>query len=219
MPMFGITGEQLIRMGKTKPQVPFLFYTPVACAFMAVGIDGGLAPSTLALLFLAGALTWTPYEYLMHRFSFHYDLKKARINFLAASIHQYHHKLPAHMDYVAAPTIFGLPGYLATFAVTGWAIGSFPIAGAFFAGFGAGYLFYEWVHYMAHHGKPKFGPWKYLKKHHMVHHFADHDNYFGVSSPAWDYVFGTHPVPLEQAGRKSGATPSSHIPKPERATT
>lgn len=35
-----------------------------------------------------------------------------------------------------------------------------------------------------------------LKKYHLEHHFADYNNGFGVTSPFWDYVFGT-PLRLE----------------------
>lgn len=30
-----------------------------------------------------------------------------------------------------------------------------------------------------------------LKKYHLEHHFADYNNGFGVTSPFWDWVFGT----------------------------
>src|SRR5206468_2948844 len=32
---------------------------------------------------------------------------------------------------------------------------------------------------------------RHMKKHHMAHHFADSTKSFGVSTPAWDIVFGT----------------------------
>ena len=34
-----------------------------------------------------------------------------------------------------------------------------------------------------------------VMRNHHLHHFKDHDNYFGVSTPMWDYVFGTFPKP------------------------
>ena len=30
-----------------------------------------------------------------------------------------------------------------------------------------------------------------LKRYHLEHHFADYTHGFGVTSPFWDYVFGT----------------------------
>ncbi len=32
---------------------------------------------------------------------------------------------------------------------------------------------------------------KYIKRYHMQHHYKDPDTRFGVSSPVWDWVFGT----------------------------
>ena len=63
---------------------------------------------------------------------------------------------------------------------------------AFFSGFIVGYLFYDMIHYATHHAAMKatpFGLW--LKQHHMRHHYQTDDLYYGVSTPIWDYVFGT----------------------------
>jgi sterol desaturase/sphingolipid hydroxylase (fatty acid hydroxylase superfamily) len=35
------------------------------------------------------------------------------------------------------------------------------------------------------------GVWLWLKKYHMRHHYDDDHVGYGVSSPLWDYVFGT----------------------------
>ena len=53
----------------------------------------------------------------------------------------------------------------------------------FFAGFTIGYLFYDGTHYFVHHFAPTSRWGKFLRRHHMTHHFADHDGGFGVSSP------------------------------------
>ena len=35
------------------------------------------------------------------------------------------------------------------------------------------------------------GFWKKLKKHHMLHHYAEPDRGYGVSSDFWDRIFGS----------------------------
>jgi len=65
------------------------------------------------------------------------------------------------------------------------------VAPAAFAGFLCGYLFYDMVHYATHHFSMKRGLWLWLKKYHMRHHYDDDHVGYGVSSPLWDYVFGT----------------------------
>ena len=52
------------------------------------------------------------------------------------------------------------------------------------------------THWWTHVGKARTRWGKYLRRHHMLHHFKDHDLYFGVSTPLWDFVFGT--VPKQQ---------------------
>ena len=68
-----------------------------------------------------------------------------------------------------------------------------------FAGFVVGYLFYDGTHYYVHHFVPTTRWGKFLRRHHMTHHFADHDGGFGVSSPLWDVVFRTMPSKREVA--------------------
>ena len=70
------------------------------------------------------------------------------------------------------------------------------------------------VHYATHHFSMKRGVWLWLKKYHMRHHYDDDHSGYGVSSPLWDYVFGTRapraqaaPAPLE-ADRQLVSTPN-----------
>jgi sterol desaturase/sphingolipid hydroxylase (fatty acid hydroxylase superfamily) len=78
------------------------------------------------------------------------------------------------------------------------------------------FLFYEFCHYTAHQRKPTTRVMKYLKKHHMRHHFGDEQKLFGVTSPLWDYVFGTS-APLAKAkapdsrAARSASAPSSSV--------
>ncbi len=63
----------------------------------------------------------------------------------------------------------------------------------FGAGFLAGYLFYDMLHYHVHHHRPKTALGKRLRELHMRHHFQNHERGYGVSAPFWDHVFGTAP--------------------------
>ena len=77
-------------------------------------------------------------------------------------------------------------------------VGFGRFAPAAFAGLLLGYLFYDMVHYATHHFSMKGGVWLWLKKYHMRHHYDDDHVGYGVSSPLWDYVFGTR-APRGQA--------------------
>ena len=59
------------------------------------------------------------------------------------------------------------------------------------SGFMIGYLAYDLTHYATHHFPMRSKYAKYLKRHHMQHHYKDASTRFGVSSPLWDLVFRT----------------------------
>jgi sterol desaturase/sphingolipid hydroxylase (fatty acid hydroxylase superfamily) len=67
----------------------------------------------------------------------------------------------------------------------------------FHAGFVAGYLVYDMTHYATHHLRPRTRWGRLLRRHHFMHHFRDEGQRFGVSSPLWDWVFGTMGSHLE----------------------
>jgi sterol desaturase/sphingolipid hydroxylase (fatty acid hydroxylase superfamily) len=62
---------------------------------------------------------------------------------------------------------------------------------AIWAGLVSGYICYDIIHYATHHFvmKGRIGSW--LKQYHLRHHYKDDHAGYGVSSPLWDYVFGT----------------------------
>ena len=65
------------------------------------------------------------------------------------------------------------------------------------------HLLYEYSHYSAHFRPARNPLARARKRHHMLHHFADETNYFGVTSPLWDYVFGTLPTAPSVSSRLS----------------
>ena len=65
------------------------------------------------------------------------------------------------------------------------------LGATFFAGFVMGYLMYDTTHYVVHHHACRGRISAFLKKWHMRHHYVNPDRDYGVSSPAWDFVWGT----------------------------
>ena len=63
------------------------------------------------------------------------------------------------------------------------------------AGFFAGYLGYDMLHYYLHHFRPHGRLGRLLRERHMRHHFQDETCGFGISAPYWDEVFGTSSRP------------------------
>jgi sterol desaturase/sphingolipid hydroxylase (fatty acid hydroxylase superfamily) len=66
-----------------------------------------------------------------------------------------------------------------------------PASTSYFFGFTAAYTGYELFHYSLHARAPStaFGHW--LRKHHFAHHYHHPQFNHGVTSPIWDWVFGT----------------------------
>lgn len=142
--------------------------------------------ANVLLAFLVGALGWTLLEYLLHRFVFH--SRSARR--VGAKEHRRHHALG---DYFAPWWQKALAASVAVAIVLPLLI---LIAGvqagiACTSGFIGAYLLYEILHRRAHTHPPRgrYGRWR--RKHHFAHHFADPRLAQGVTTPVWDWVFGT----------------------------
>lgn len=141
--------------------------------------------------FIGGVLFWTLTEYVMHRFVFHFqpnsELGK-KIHFIT---HGVHHDYPNDSWRLVMPPILSIPLSSMFYGLFVLVIGNATIIAPFFAGFISGYLVYDMMHYALHHVQWKNKWFQQLKKHHMVHHFHDPDNGFGVSSALWDNILGT----------------------------
>jgi sterol desaturase/sphingolipid hydroxylase (fatty acid hydroxylase superfamily) len=185
--------DWLERFSRIHPATPFVVWGPVAVYCVArSAVSRGIALPAVPLLFFGGMFLWTLAEYLLHRYVFHFRHDSPwgrRAHFL---LHGVHHDFPNDADRLVMPLLTSTPMAVIFFALFGAALG--PAAGpAFFAGFVVGYLFYDGTHYYVHHFVPRSRWGKLLRRHHLTHHFADHDGGFGVSTPLWDVVFGTMP--------------------------
>lgn len=184
-------------MTKTHPVVIYSMYLPVI-AFM---LYYGLAYKSLTLtqeiaLLFAGALFWSLFEYVMHRYVFHMVVESDRAKKVIYTMHGVHHEFPRDKERLFMPpvpsVIVASLVFAGIYAVLGWH------ALAFFPGFLFGYLMYGSMHYAIH----AFAPPKYLKalwRNHHLHHYKTPDKGFGVSSVIWDVVFGTVPRKEEQS--------------------
>ena len=140
-------------------------------------------------LFVLGFAFWTLAEYWLHRLVFHWESQKAwgeRLHFL---LHGVHHRWPRDRYRLIMPPGASIPLYftflglfLLAFSRFGWAL---------HAGFVAGYLFYDLTHLWLHHGVPRTGYGRRLRRNHMLHHFKDSSSRFAVSNMIWDRIFKT----------------------------
>jgi sterol desaturase/sphingolipid hydroxylase (fatty acid hydroxylase superfamily) len=189
----------LDRLSRVHPATPFLLYLP------AIGIllwrAGMPFPVRFVMLaFASGYLMWTLVEYFGHRFVFHIRPKNAlgrRIQFL---IHGVHHKYPNDPLRLVMPPLMSVPIMAAAFVVFRFAAGSATALPAM-AGFIAGYLAYDGLHFYLHHASATTALGRYLQQRHLHHHFRDESTWFGVSAWWWDGVFATRPLRAPGVGR------------------
>ncbi len=141
------------------------------------------------LIILAGAFFWSLFEYLMHRFVFHFVAESEQGKKFNYLIHGNHHEYPRDRERLfmpAAPSlIIASVLFLLIYAVIGKNVF------AFFPGFMLGYLIYGTMHYAIHAWNPPFKWMKGLWRNHHLHHYKQQRRGFGVSSTLWDHVFGT----------------------------
>ncbi len=171
--------------------VPVIIYIPVVVYFISLAVRAGeLTGAAIFLNVVAGVLIWTFSEYMLHRFVFHYEPKSKIGKHLHFMMHGVHHDYPNDATRLVMPPSVSIP--LAFLFYLFFTL-IFPAAhvAPLFAGFLFGYVCYDEIHYATHHAplKGKVGLW--LKHHHVRHHYLDPDRGYGVSSPLWDYVFGT----------------------------
>ncbi len=152
------------------------------------------------LIFLAAIFSWTLFEYFAHRYLFHLDVYFPDSDLakkFAYLFHGVHHEYPLDQNRILMPPLPGILIIGILFSIFSLILGSYVYL--FVPGFLTGYLCYTYVHYQSHTVKPpSFLRWQ--KKHHAIHHYKHQDKAFGVSSPFWDWVFGT--MPIKQIGAK-----------------
>jgi sterol desaturase/sphingolipid hydroxylase (fatty acid hydroxylase superfamily) len=175
-----------------KQLTPFLFYTLVSVGLgVAAPISETRSITSILFLFTTGILTWGLIEYCLHRFVFHFDAQSEKGRSRIYALHLSHHANPKTVDDLFASLSLSLPiaiGYW----VLAWAVmKSWQAVAYLFIGLMVGYFSYEFLHYQAHHRAPRLRVLRYLKKYHLLHHHQTSALRFGVTSPAFDYLFGT----------------------------
>ncbi len=137
------------------------------------------------LILTAGVFAWTIIEYVIHGVMGH-----AHRTFVTP-MHQVHHRDPR--------AVFALGAWLPTLAIL---IGGFYLFGLsrgmiFFGGIAAGFAAYELIHYRIHFSEPIGAIESRLRARHLAHHFLRPKQIFGVTTPLWDFVFGSEPARAE----------------------
>ncbi len=175
---------------RVHPVTPLLLYMPVVGYMLYVSLwQRKFSILAVAGLFLLGVLLWTLLEYLIHRYVFHYEPKSRLGKQFHFIVHGVHHDYPNDARRLVMPPSISIP--LAFFFYGLFLVIFGRLASGVFAGLVFGYVCYDMLHYATHHFPMKRGLWLWLKQYHLRHHYKDDHVGYGISSPLWDYIFGT----------------------------
>lgn len=180
----------LEKLSRTHISVPLLIFTSFAGALLYWSITHtSLTVFQTVAMFLLGMISFSWVEYNVHRYVFHmatYTKLRAKFQYVA---HGVHHEFPKDKDRLAMPPLLSVT--IATILLLFFRLVLGDLAFSFLPGFLVGYSAYLSVHYIVHAYQPPKNFFKVLWINHSMHHYKNGDIIFGVSSPLWDYVYGT----------------------------
>jgi sterol desaturase/sphingolipid hydroxylase (fatty acid hydroxylase superfamily) len=172
---------------------PFAFYTVVIAAMnVSVHLNGDFSPLRVIGYFITGLLTWGFYEYATHRWVLHRVPKAQGFNLPGNITHLRHHADPDSLQRLNVQLQESIPVCI-VYCLLAWAItGSWQLTTYLYTGLIAGYFFYEFLDFQAHHGTTRNRVVRYFRKYHLLHHHYDAKVRYGVTSPLFDIIFGTY---------------------------
>lgn len=173
-------------MGMTKwsYRADFIVYPVLIFAIGSRSLrDASLSSDRVWLIAaVAGGLSWTAIEYLLHRWVLH-CIPPFR------ELHAQHHAHPGAL--IGTPTWLSATLFLGLWVAITHTV-SRSVAGGLATGLMTGYLVYTLIHDAVHHRAARPGSWLHRAKlRHALHHRPGADGNYGVSSGVWDKIFGT----------------------------
>ena len=142
-PMF--ESRVLDALSRVHPAVPIVIFLPAIVALGAWSLSRVSVPGTIGLVG-AGYALWTLFEYWLHRLVFHFEPQDglgARMHWI---IHGVHHDHPNDPMRLVMPPAVSVPLGAIVFGLLYLIFGTHYAPGLG-AGFFAGYLIYDMMHY------------------------------------------------------------------------
>jgi sterol desaturase/sphingolipid hydroxylase (fatty acid hydroxylase superfamily) len=206
--------QYLEYLTKTHPLVIWGLYLPIIILFLfysAYKFEFSFLQITL--LFLGGIFFWTFFEYIMHRFVFHWTSDNPRIQRISYVLHGNHHEFPRDKQRLFMPPVPSLIIASIVFGLMYLFLRTYTFS--FFPGFILGYLLYGSMHYAIHAWNPPFKWMKPIWRNHHLHHYKNDHQGFGVSSHFWDKVFGTGFDLKKEKENKEEVAKLMYVKKPQ----
>jgi sterol desaturase/sphingolipid hydroxylase (fatty acid hydroxylase superfamily) len=179
--------EWLTRTHIAVPLVVFFFYSS-SLLYWSITHTALSVLVTIGMFFL-GVIAFTWVEYMVHRYLFHMGTSTERRAKMQYTMHGVHHEYPKDKERLAMPPVLSIS--IATMLLFLFRLVLGDLVFSFLPGFLVGYALYLSVHYMVHAYTPPKNFLKVLWINHSVHHYKDGKAVYGVSTPLWDYIYGT----------------------------
>src|SRR5579859_682472 len=179
--------EKLSRTHISIPLVVFFSYSATLLYWSITHTD--LSPATTIIMFVIGLIAFTWVEYMVHRYLFHMGAHTEQRAKMQYTLHGVHHEFPKDKERLAMPPIVSIT--VATTLLFLFRLVLGDLVFSFLPGFLVGYAAYLSIHYMVHAFQPPKNFLKILWLNHSIHHYKNGEEVFGVSSPLWDYIYGT----------------------------
>ncbi len=180
----------LEKLSRTHISVPLIIFFAYSSALLYWSVTHtSLSIAMTVGMFFLGALSFTWVEYNVHRYVFHLTPDTERRAKAQYTMHGVHHEFPKDKTRLAMPPVLSIT--LSTLLLFIFRLILGDLVFSFLPGFLVGYAGYLSVHYMVHAFQPPKNFMKALWVNHGVHHYKNGEVVFGVSSPLWDYIYGT----------------------------
>ena len=179
--------EKLSRTHIAVPLTVFMLYS-TALLYWSI-THTSLSAGLTIIMFIAGFIAFTWIEYMVHRYLFHMGTYTKFREKFQYTVHGVHHEYPKDKERLAMPPLLSIT--ISTLLLLVFRLMMGDLVFSFLPGLLVGYAFYLAIHYMVHVYQPPKNFLKALWINHSVHHYKHGEYIFGVSSPFWDYVYGT----------------------------
>ena len=187
-PLF--TNPVLEKLSRTHISVPLTIFVVYSASLLYWSITHTSLSILITVgMFAFGFLAFTWVEYIVHRYVFHMATINQWREKFQYTVHGIHHEFPKDKSRLAMPPLLSVTIATVLLLLFRLVMGDFVFS--FLPGFLVGYAFYLSVHYMVHVYQPPKNFLKALWVNHSVHHYKHGEYIFGVSSPLWDYIYGT----------------------------
>lgn len=192
----------LEKLARTHIAIPLIIYFIGCSALLYLNFDRAYTTVWEGVgIFFFGVITWSWFEYFMHKRIFHMSPDNKLKEWIQYTFHGVHHEYPRDKTRLAMPPAAAVIILTLLFLLLYLIIGKYVFT--FLPGFIVGYSIYLMIHFAIHTFTPPKGKLGLLWINHSIHHFKDDTVAFGVSSPIWDYILRTMPEKTYKRKAKS----------------